>query len=342
VAKGTALDETATSIKRVQDFDASKLARTEDFGTALNFTNAVTPAQRLIDLFKRLPTSALQDIPEGNLRQIREQADNAFNLFNQILNFKSEENNPAQFRTQIAQQITDTYTPIFSILLPYIGYAAARTADFQRLESEGRAAVQSIADRTSELMESLNATKKQAEEALTAARRAALEQGVSQQAIYFKEESDSHERLADEWRTNTTVVAVVLAIYAAASVLLHKWTWLKPESAFEAAQLITSKILIFAVISYVLILAAKNFLSHKHNAIVNRHRQNALMTFNALAEAAKDQAAKDIILTHAASCIFAPQETGYSKSTSGPDPAIARSMVSLIAKTDTRNEPVTS
>jgi hypothetical protein len=62
-----------------------------------------------------------------------------------------------------------------------------------------------------------------------------------------------------------------------------------------------------------LILFARNFLSHEHNAIVNKHRQNALMTFTALVDAAKEDDHSDIVLLHAAQCIFSPQETGYAK-----------------------------
>jgi len=62
-----------------------------------------------------------------------------------------------------------------------------------------------------------------------------------------------------------------------------------------------------------LILASKTFLSHKHNAIVNRHRQNALMTFNALAAATKEDAAKDVILTHARGCIFCLKRLAMQK-----------------------------
>ncbi len=54
-------------------------------------------------------------------------------------------------------------------------------------------------------------------------------------------------------------------------------------------------------------------MSHKHNEIVNRHRQNALATFTTLADATSDAASSDIVLSHAASCIFSPQETGYAK-----------------------------
>lgn len=333
------LSETENSVKRIQEFEVTQLARTADFGAAFNFSTVVPPAERLVELFRLLPVSALRDLPDGNLNQIRQQADNVYNLFNQVQTFNIDESgNPAQFRTQITQQITDAYPSAFGTLLPFIGYASARAADFQRLEAEGRAAVQSIADRTSELMDGLNQTKTQAEEALSAAKRAALEQGVSQQAIYFKEESDFHKRAAGDWQKYTLVLTIVLAAYAALSVFVHKWDYLKPTTVFESAQLITSKILIFAVLSYLLILTARNFLSHKHNAIVNKHRQNALMTFNALAEAAKDQNAKDIILTHAASCIFAPQETGYAKSSTGADPAITRSIMGLIAKTESRSE----
>jgi type II secretory pathway pseudopilin PulG len=93
----------------------------------------------------------------------------------------------------------------------------------------------------------------------------------------------------------------------------HKWSWLAPTSSYEAVQLGISKILIFGVIAYMLVLCARNFLSHTHNAIVNKQRQNALMTFKELADAARDEESKDVVLTHAAACIFAPQDTGYGR-----------------------------
>ena len=52
--------------------------------------------------------------------------------------------------------------------------------------------------------------------------------------------------------------------------------------------LIADKILFFAILSYMLSLSARNFMSHKHNAVVNRHRHKALKTFKALADAASN------------------------------------------------------
>jgi len=80
-----------------------------------------------------------------------------------------------------------------------------------------------------------------------------------------------------------------------------------------------------------LYLSAKNFIANKHNSIVNKHRQNALMTFKALVDAAKNPQNQDIVLTHAASCIFSPQSTGYSGAADGQAPS-AKSVIELLGK----------
>jgi hypothetical protein len=93
-----------------------------------------------------------------------------------------------------------------------------------------------------------------------------------------------------------------------------------------------SKILIFAVLAYMLLLCARNFLSHKHNAIVNKHRQNALLTFNALVAAAGTEERRDVILTYAAACIFSPQDTGYTKAGAGPQSEMPLNIIQALPK----------
>ena len=41
------------------------------------------------------------------------------------------------------------------------------------------------------------------------------------------------------------------------------------------------------------------------------------MTFTTLVDSAKSEEGKEVILTHAASCIYSPQETGYTKGGGG-------------------------
>ena len=68
-------------------------------------------------------------------------------------------------------------------------------------------------------------------------------------------------------------MANLLGAYAVLSLGIHKIPLIAPGNTYETVQMAISKILIFAVISFVLYLSARNFMSHKHNAAVNRHRQ---------------------------------------------------------------------
>jgi ElaB/YqjD/DUF883 family membrane-anchored ribosome-binding protein len=323
------LEETTNSLKRVQEADAQALART-DLGNA-NLSALVPLAERLINLFRALPITILGEFPNQQLQQIQQHANTAQAYFEEIRKFNIESQNLGQFRTEKVSQLTGAYDPAWQTLGPFVAYAAARAGDFERLEREGRAAVQAITDSSDSVLKELQKVKEQADAALAAAQRAASEQGVSQQATYFRDEAKAHSDAAEKWRQNTVWLAIALGAYAVGVIAMYKLGFLHPDDAFESAQLITGKLLLFAVISYMLLLSARNFLSHTHNAIVNKHRQNALMTFNALAAAAKEDAGKDIVLTHAAACIFAPQETGYAKSSSSQESSLAQAMAGLLA-----------
>lgn len=310
------IEETRESLKRIQEFDSKTISRENDLGTKLYFADAIKPANKLIQLYKQLSLTVLEDLPDNLLDGIKRQADADFNKFQQALNFDPanvQNQNPATARDAIINNITSAYPPAFNVLWNYIAYGVSKSVDFQRMENEARSMIQSVKDKTEEITQELQNNQIQSGQILNDMRKAAAEQGVSQQAIYFKEEAVEHEKLSNKWKWMTLIMAIVLGVYAIISLFFHKIPWLSPHNTYESVQLVSSKILIFGVISYIMFLAAKNFLSHKHNAIVNKHRQNALMTFKVLIDAGISQESKDIVLTHASACIFSPQETGYIK-----------------------------
>lgn len=57
--------------------------------------------------------------------------------------------------------------------------------------------------------------------------------------------------------------------------------------------------------------SARNYRAQRHNEVVNRHRQNALRTFETFAVAATEPATKDAVLIAAAKSIFEAQRSGY-------------------------------
>lgn len=334
MADKTPLSLAQASLQRMHSFDTSQFKR-EDLGTSFNFQSAILPADRLIGVFQKVPLDSLPEFPDPQLLEIQGQADAVFNMLNQVLTFDDTQASASDVRNNIINSITDHYQTLFTILMPFISYGVARTVDFQRLETDGRAVLQSIKDQTDDALEEIDQSKSDASDALDEIKRTAAEQGVSQQAHYFAEEAKLHDSQAGKWNVYTLIWAGVLIVYGVISFFLHKWTWIAPSGTPEAIIFVASKVLIFAVLTYMLVLSARNFLSHKHNAVVNKHRQNALMTFNALVKAGQGRETQDIVLSHASSCIFSPQDTGYTKH-GGSNSAQMPSVIDLIPKTTGR------
>jgi hypothetical protein len=319
------------ALERVQTFDPDTLGRVDDLGRQMNFEEAVKPAEAIIAVYKRIPMSALPDFTDGQLNTILAQANADYSVFKQILDFNAASGDAVGTRTNVLTNIKIRRDQLFDLLWQYVAYGVARITDTSLLETNARATIQGIEDEAAKLTGELAKAKTDADSALAAIRAVASEQGVSQQAIYFKDESLAQETLAEKWLTYTYRFAAALGLFAILSLFLHKVDWIKPTSNAEMFQLITSKVLIFTVLGYLLIMAAKNYTTHKHNAVVNRHRQNALLTYRALVTAAEDTGTQDIVLAHAASCIFSPQETGFSHGR-GDSGSGSKSVLELLTK----------
>jgi hypothetical protein len=326
------------SLLRMQQFDPASLSRKDDLGKQLNFEEAVLPARRLVELYKRLSTSALDDFPGGQLTLIKNVANADYSRFKSILDFSSEQENPQQARAKLIEQVRGSYDATFQQLWQFIAYGVSKTVDSQRLENESRAVLQSIQDQAAAVTTGLQKDKETSQTILADIRKVAAEHGVSQQAHYFKLEADTHESSAVSWEGATRWWALATGGFALVSIFLHKLPWLSPQNGYEAAQMIAGKVLLFAVLGYMLILAGRNFLAHKHNAVVNRHRQNALLTYKSISDAAKSQEKQDIILSHAASCIFAPQDTGYQHQRSSDSPAVSKTIVETVTRSAAKSE----
>ena len=324
------LADTTASLERMQEFDPEELVREKDLGAALNFRPAVEPAQRLIELYRRLSTSALQDFPVQQLNQIKNQANNDYNLFSQVLEFDTTHASPHEVRQNLITKIEQAYQPAFQTLHPLVAYSLHRSADFQRLDQDARATLQEIRDQAERITEDLETHREDAKTIVSEVREVAAETGVSQQAIHFRDAAEDHQTQADEWRERTIKLAWALGVFAFLSFFIHKIPWFAPQSTYDTVQLAVSKFLVFATISYMLYLSAKNFLSHKHNSIVNKHRQDALLTYKALVDAAGSAGNRDVVLTYAAACIFSPQSTGYSGD--GADDRGPKNVIELLTR----------
>lgn len=279
MATQSILESTRESLDRVQQFDVATLSREDDLGKQMNFSEAVAPSQALVDIYRRIPMTALDDFSDTQLSVIGNQAKADFNVFTQILEFNATSADAASTRTNIISTLGTRRDQLFEQLWQYVAYGVARITDTSLLETQARATIQSIKDQSEKLTSQLAVAKNDADSALAEIRAVAAEQGVSQKAIHFKQEAEEQETLAATWLKYTYWFAAAVGSFAVLSLFLHKFDWIRPEGTAEMFQLISSKLLIFAVLGYLLLMAARNYSTHKHNAVVNRHRQNALLTY---------------------------------------------------------------
>lgn len=321
------ISDAKQSLERMQTFDPATLAREGELGAALSFKDAVPHARRLIDLYVQLPLESVEWFNQGQAAQLKSVADADYNIFNQILSFDPQKGHGAGEKKSWINQLETTYENTFQQLAPWVAYGVGRVTDFTKIGRDARATIQDIEDKAKKLGEDMQQHRKDAQQILDDIRTVAAEQGVSQQAAFFKDEAEVHAKQAEDWLKQTKRLTILVAIYAVLTLFIHKVPWLAPTSSYEAIQLAVSKVLIFTAMAYFLVLSAKNFIAHRHNAIVNKHRQNALVTYRALVDAAGDGANRDIVLTKAAECIFGSQPTGFGRVDAGEPGSV--SMVSL-------------
>ena len=322
------LQQTIESVEKVQNFKVDTLKR-EELGE-YHFSETISPVNRLVTLFQRISIKCLNDLPDSGLNTIKTQADQIIALFNQIEEFDTLKDNASSERTSIIEQVIGFYDGAFPVLRQWISYSASVTTDFSRLETEARKAVDDIKTQNEDLTAEMIQSRDDAQALMKEMREIAGELGVTKEAQHFAKEADDHETLSKSWQTVMIWLAIGLGGFAILSLFLHKWSWLAPVNTYSNIQLVVSKILIFGVISYMLFIAAKNFLAHKHNQIINKHRQNALMTYRALVEAS-DGEAQNIVLLQAANCIYGPQSTGYSKELNMSTPG-TKSVIEFLTK----------
>lgn len=290
------------------------MAQRKRLGEENHFGGAVEPAKVLVDLFKRLPISSLDHFPDNELKIVKQQSDAVRNLFSQIMDFSLSQGDVENRQKQLIDNLSAQAQPTFSKLLPLIAYSVSRTADFPALEVEARSAIQSVNDKADSLVGELEEQREQAESILAEVRNTAAEQGVSQEAFHFSQEADRHDEKSWNWLVASIVSSAVLLIYTVCTLFFSKFSLLSANSTIEVIQITASKVLVFIVLGFAMLQAVKNYSAHRHNAVANRHRQNALMTYKAISDAGGTPEVRNAVIQHAASAVYAPSDTGYLKS----------------------------
>lgn len=274
----------------------------KDLGNELNFQEGLPYFRRTFDLINDLNRYSLDDVPYVQLKRIADHINKTYENLTNILEFSIQKypQNAVVTRNQFLDNIRDGYDQLSNVITPTISYLATKQTDFGKLKQSALENLEQIKILKSEFEKQQENIKEQSNSILDSMRKAFAETGVTQHAIHFNEESELHEKSARFWFWLT--IGIALSYFYANPGL--------PTG--QSIQLGISKLVLLSVLYFGILWGSRNYRAHRHNSVVNKHRQNALSIFQAFVKAAEDdKATKDAVLLRATEAIFSPNTSGY-------------------------------
>ena len=281
------------------------------------------------------PRESLIGLSKDNLQQVKNYLQQLLDRFREIHNFNpqssSETHNLREEHKATLQEIIRFCDEVKQQLGPTVAYLQSK--EVEQLETQVKATINdAIKDAVEELKtekdlsqkqsnqveqneakreETFNQLKSQLEDLLA-------EESVSKYEKIFEEQAKEHHQAALWWLglTGGLIVGFGIVFYwLFNSLKLGGTEWV------GILQNIFTKGFLLSLIYLVLNRSIKNFTAEKHLEVVNRHRRNALQTFNAFVSAAgENQETRDAVLLAATNAIFDANQSGYlSTKSKGPE-----------------------
>jgi hypothetical protein len=288
--------------------------RRDELGIKMSFEEAIPYVERIVALYRNLLDCTLDDLPVVTMHQITSAGSATIAIIGKIGSFDPESfgQNPIPERTQIIQQIRDRWETDFPAVTPVLAYATKSSADFQRLEREARGTLSELSESKKQLDKTTKEILSSMTSALGEVQDAAKNAGIAQHATHFNDEANLSRNIAIGWLVASVIFGLVAFDYVVSHVEPALSTLTNP-TAMQLVQASIPRLLIIFLLTFGMIWSAKNFTSSAHNYVVNRHRRNALASFQTFVEGASKPDVKDAVLMQATHAIFTPQDSGFAK-----------------------------
>jgi len=317
---------------RVVTFDQSgldNLKRTDLSGRKLSFETVhpdLLAAYKMLQGILTAPRESLIGLSKDNVQQIRNCLQQWSSNCQEIHRFNPQSSREAQNLREehkgILQQIVSSCDEIKQQLVPIVAYLQSKKAE--QLETQVNATVaNTVTDAVQKLNTETDRFQKQGDQAeknetqrqeefdqlKNQVQDLLAEESVSKYETVFAEQANKHQKAAFWWLIATGAWIIVFGgvfywLFNALKLGGTEWVGI--------LQNIFTKGFLLSLIYLVLNRSIKNYTAEKHLEIVNRHRQNALRTFQAFHSAAgENQETRDAVLTAATNAIFDANQSGY-------------------------------
>jgi len=335
--KGETVNNIGSLLAQIMDTDPSALMRS---GSSTNFEEYANEFNRLKRFCVHLNEAGKGDVPFPILNELTERLVALKKTYNQILQFTGEGDSASE-KGVLVREFQETYSSLFHLggtLLSY-DYAVVDKDAKERL----KAVRDNMANQLSDLDGQLSAIRtrsdqemnrleekqqrvlakldKESKSLISHLRDSVSKKEVGRFGNMFSQSSNNHWGMSIAWLLATVVVAVGTVWY----FLDMSSSIAEIEGDISSVSILQSLIpraAVFSVLYYIMVFCSRSFRAHMHNATLNKHRQNALESFDKFLDAAEsDQETKNAILLQVAKAIFDPQHTAFTgpkSDTTGP------------------------
>jgi hypothetical protein len=257
------------------------------------------------DLMRRLQSANRSVLPAEILEPMAGVVATTRSAFERIMGVGLASERPGNEQEHIVDEMRSTHALLFKAVAPYLPFIEHDQLTFEAGRAELLRDLQKA-------LEDLNEKRLEGERALESIRKAATTSGIVGEAKHFSDQADEHKRASRIW-----AVATVLLLMATAGLALYSVRLILDGSVAKldttyGVQLAIGKLLLFSVLFTAIVGNTRSYRSNRHNYVVNKHRANALATFQAFVQGAShDPAVKSAFLLQATTCVFSPQPTAY-------------------------------
>lgn len=304
-----AIDSLAKVLKELTEIEVDGIVRSKELGTTLDFSAGKPLFEQTISLMRRLQDSKFDLVPTQKIHELKGACESIYNRFREIRAFNADQGRSG--RDSLIQSLDSTLDQHFLLLTSVIASSGQDEAAIRAQRDEAAQIVQSIEATRERAEQSVKETEDRSKTILNEAQKTAASVGIHSHAEHFQKEADRYWWLSLSWLVATLV-------FAAAAAWVSVWTINRTVSLdtnwVAVVQMTVSRFSLMAITYFVAIWASRMYRAARHNQVVNRHRVNALRTFETFASAARDDTAKDAVLMQATECIFSHQASGFSDS----------------------------
>ncbi len=307
---------------KLAESDLEQLKRTDLLERKLDLEMAHEDLLAAYELLREILTSPrewLIGLSENDIQRIRKSLDQWYKTARAIHNISLS--TAREKHTEVLQQIFRFSDEVKQQLGQVVTYLKSKKSEQleTRVSKTFTEAVEKVKTETDLLQKQReeaerNETERQKEfnELQSKLRDKLAKETVSKHSQIFKKQADEHKQASKIWliATGGLIVAFGGVFYWLFEALrLGGTEWV------GVLQNVFTKGFLLTLIYFVINRFSKNYTAQKHLEVVNRHRQNALETFDNFFETAgNNQEIKEAVLLAATNAIFDANQSGYLSS----------------------------